>query len=104
MKMASAAPGGIGMTHIPPFSYLAVQGIEAQRTAAAEKQRQLRKAQAQEKNLAAHEDELEHLVESSEEVQPIHDEAGKQQNRRKRQTPDHKEEEDGKPPHIDLTA
>jgi len=103
--MAIAAPCGIVMSNINPFTYLAVQGLEAQRTAAADKQRELRKAQVQEKDMAAHEDELEHQVESSEEVQPVHDEAGKQQNGRKRQLPDHnKEEEDGKPPHIDLTA
>lgn len=103
-QVAIAAPGGIVMSQINPITYFAIQGLEAQRSEAADKQRRLRRALVQEKEMANHEDVVEHQVESSEEVQPIHDEAGKEQRRPKPQLAHHKEEEDGKPPHIDLTA
>jgi hypothetical protein len=104
--MATAAPGEIAMSEIPPFTFVVVQNIQAQRQAAIEKERQLRRAQALEKDAAAHDDEMEHQVESSEQVEPVHDEAGKHEGQPKRKPPYRRDEkeDDGQPPHIDLTA
>ena len=94
------------MSEINPLTYAVVQNIQAQRQMAVDKERQLRRAQALEKDAAAHDDEMEHQVESSEQVEPIHDEAQMQQRRPQRKPPQrqHDEDEVGKPPHIDLTA
>ena len=95
------------MSQINPFTYVAVQHIEAQRRGAIEKERQLRRAQAMEKDIAAREDVLEHQVESTEEAQPVQDEDNTPKRRPKRRPPsDHgsADEESDDNEHIDLTA
>ncbi len=95
------------MSQITPFTYAVVQNVQSQRQGAIDKERQLRKAQAMERDIAAHDDELEHQVESSEEVQAIQDEPEKKQNRSKRNSSKHAQDlrsKDDDTSHIDVTA
>ena len=97
------------MTFFNPLSGSLVPATPAQR--AAEKDRQIARSQALRKNTAAEGDrvEVEHQVESAEELPPIGEEAGggnkRQQQQRQRPRPDtaKPDAEDGKP-HIDVTA
>ncbi|MDB5172598.1 MAG: hypothetical protein JWN51_1371, partial [Phycisphaerales bacterium] len=56
------------MSQLNPLSGSILGSVQAQRQMAVDKERQLRRARALEKNIAARDDELEHQVESSEEV------------------------------------
>jgi hypothetical protein len=105
--LATAAPDGGVMSQITPFTYITVQHTEAQREGAIDKERQLRKAADQEKDIAAHDDMFEHQVESSEEIQAVGDDSEKQKQRKNRQdkkTGHGAAEADEENPHIDLTA
>jgi hypothetical protein len=90
------------MSQLNPLAGSILASVQAQRQMAVDKERQLRRARALEKDVAARDDEMEHQVESSEEVRPIGDESEESRDRPKRQAPP-KETADDKP-HIDLTA
>jgi hypothetical protein len=95
------------VSSINPFSGYVAQGSQLERTQAADKARQVRRAQALSKNVAARDDELEHQVENTDAVAALHDEqpqggqGGRQQQPRHEQT--NPEEGEG-PAHIDITA
>jgi hypothetical protein len=94
------------MSQIDPFTASVMQAPYVQRQQATEKDRQTRRAQELEKDAALAEDELEHQVESSEELAPIHEQQ-KQDRDFKRSKHEHAQETDeetGEEPHLDLTA
>jgi hypothetical protein len=88
------------MTQLNPLTGSILQSAQVSRQQAATKAAHVRRAQQLQKNVAQRDDELEHQVESSEQVAPTKDQeehpAGK------------KRKQQGKPadekPHIDLTA
>ena len=90
------------MTEFNPFAGAILGSSQAQSIAGTERQRQLRRAQALRKDVAAREDTFEHQVESAEELHPIHDgdpnRSNSQDKRRQRQ-----QNHDDKP-QIDLKA
>ncbi len=92
------------MLPIPPLASAAFAATQVQRLSE-EKSDQLRRVQSRKKNAAATGDEYVHTVESSEELQPIHDEDSKQQQQRRKPTrhPDPSKGDDEQP-HLDLTA
>jgi hypothetical protein len=61
------------MTYLNPLIAPIVQGPQAQRAAAADKERQIARAQALGKNSAAEGDRFEHAVESADALTPIGD-------------------------------
>jgi hypothetical protein len=93
------------MSQINPFIGSAIQATGVQRAQSAEKDRQLRRAADLQKNAGLSGDRFEHAVESSEALQPVHDE---QQNDPKKKRPQHKPQEqenlDEPESHLDLTA
>ena len=96
------------MSQINPFTGSILQAPQVQRQQSVEKDRQVRKAQDRTKNSALESDELEHQVESSEQLTPIH---GDQKQPRQFKRPRHQHENGQEPdegddeePHIDLTA
>ena len=91
------------MTFINPLAPALLPSTQAQQQAAADKVRQLRKAQTAARNIAAETDRLEHQVESAEELSPVHDED--QSTRRQDRAPqqDNKDKADEEP-HIDVKA
>ena len=96
------------MTFFNPLLGSLVPATPAQR--AAEKGRQIARSQALRKNTAAEGDrvEVEHQVESAEELPPVGEEAGGGGSQGRRQPPRKQSatpapEEDA-PPHIDVTA
>jgi hypothetical protein len=93
------------MSQINPFIGSAIQATGVQRAQSAEKDRQLRRAADLQKNAGLSGDRFEHAVESSEALQPIHDE---QKNDPKKKRPQHKpqkpEDPDEPESHLDLTA
>jgi hypothetical protein len=94
------------MTEINPLAGAIMGSAQAQHQAAVQKQRQVRRSQTQRKNLTADDDQLEHQVESSEEVTPIHDEGNqhpdKQGEHSRQNSPD--EDENAPPSHLDVKA
>ena len=79
-----------------PINYLSgalVQSAQVQRDEAAEKAKQARKQRELSKNIAARDDEIEHQVENSEELTPIHEDNRRGDQKRKR-NPNHQEEEE----------
>jgi hypothetical protein len=94
------------MTQINPFTGSILQSPIVQRQQSAEKDRQVRRAQDVEKNAALQGDRLDHQVESSEALSPIHDEDSPDPRSRKR--PSHVKERTHDDPaddsHLDLTA
>ena len=93
------------MSQINPFIGSAIQATGVQRAQSAEKDRQLRRAADLQKNAGLSGDRFEHAVESSEALQPIHDE---QKNDPKKKRPQHKPQKPKDPDepesHLDLTA
>ena len=97
------------MTYLNPLIAPIVQGTQAQRAAAAEKERQIARAQALSKNSAAEGDRFEHTVESADALKPVGDDASKggqpRQQQSKRQPPtDGNPDADPGEPHLDVTA
>jgi hypothetical protein len=95
------------MTQINPFTGSILQSPTVQRQQSAEKDRQVRRTQDMEKNAALPGDHLEHQVESSDALSPIHDEDSPDPRKRKR--PGHGNKASTKndpqdPSHLDLTA
>jgi len=92
------------MTDFNPLAGAVLGSTQAQQQIETEKQRQLRRAQAVRKNVAAREDGYEHQVESSEELHPVDDGSHGQdgsKNGGERRNPQDKSDEK---PHIDLKA
>jgi hypothetical protein len=103
----AAAKGPAPMDIINPLANTLLESTQVQRQQSAEKQRQLRRNQSVQKNVAPQDDQLEHQVESSEELPPAHDEQPEheQQKQRKRRgnATDADSDEDDRP-RLDLTA
>ena len=95
------------MSQINPFTGSILQAPQVQRTQAAARDQQLRKAQDLAKNAALQGEQLEHEVESSEPVIPANDgEARKQspRGRKRRQSDESLHVHNSTDEHIDLTA
>jgi hypothetical protein len=96
------------MDTINPLANTLLQSTHVQRQQSADKQRQVRRTQALQKNVATRDDELEHQVESSEELPPVNDEQREhEQSKRSKRDPRNASEQDesqDQPPHLDLTA
>ena len=93
------------MSQINPFTGAILQAPHVQRTQAADRDRQLRRAQDLNKNAALAGEQLQHEVESSEAVPPAHNDQqqkGRKRNKR-RGTPSDPPEAGGEA-HIDVTA
>jgi len=93
------------MDTINPLAGYLQQSVQVERSASDDKQRNVRRSQVLEKNVAAQDDELEHQVESTEDIVQIHDEQkdqppGKRSKRHPQPTTDDKD----KPARLDLTA
>jgi len=91
------------MTDFNPLSGAVLGSTQAQHQIDIEKQRQLRRTQTLRKNVAANDDQLEHQVESSDQVPAVQDEnKGQPQDRRN----DSRRRHPGKDqrPHIDVKA
>jgi hypothetical protein len=89
------------VSELNPLAGAILQSTVVQREAGIEKERQVRRAQILEKDVAAADDRFEHQVESADEVPEANDEEKQKQPKgrqdRKREAPDGGEE-----PHIDL--
>ena len=95
------------MTYLNPLIAPIVQGPQAQK-AAADKDRQVARAQALAKNSAAEGDRFEHQVESADALSRVGEDPSKggqtrQQQQRKSPRPPEESGEDG-PAHIDVTG
>lgn len=88
------------MTQLNPLVGSILQSGQVARQQAATKAAHMRRNQQLERNVAARDDEMEHQVESGEELAPTHDRDEEDQPKRQGKK---KDREDGKP-HIDLTA
>ena len=105
-------PAARDMTGINPFAAPLAQSSTVQHQQSAEKSRHVRRTQEMSKDVALRDDQLEHQVESSEELSPIHDEDQEHpaQKRRKkragRYNPNAQDAGEGDEPetHLDLTA
>jgi hypothetical protein len=89
------------MDMINPLAGSLYQSTQLQEQQSAEKQRNIRRSQAMEKDVAAKDDELEHQVESTGELTAIHDEGPGQDQRQQKNPQDNETDE---PPRLDLTA
>jgi hypothetical protein len=93
------------MDPINSLSGALAQGTLVQRHQSAVKNQQMSLAQQLEKNVAARDDEMEHQVENSEELTPIHEDQKRQDSRRRK---DHQkppeDEDDQNPSGLDLKA
>jgi hypothetical protein len=92
------------MSQINPFTGSILQSTQVQRQQAAEKDRQVRRAQEQARNSALSEDTVEHQVESAEELHPVNEE---QRHERRFKRSKHRSEgkpDADEPPGLDLTA
>ena len=97
------------MSQINPFTGSILQAPQVQRQQSSDKDRHLRRASDLSKNSALHDDQLEHQVESSDAVTPVHEDDQKNppQKRKPAKHPDAKSNEDSDeehPPRLDLTA
>lgn len=90
------------MTSINPFSGYIAQATAVERTQASDKTRQVRRTQELSKNVATRDDEMEHQVESSDQIAAIHDDQSHQEQQPGHQQP--KSKKDEKVPHIDVKA
>ena len=93
------------MSSINPFSGYLAQGSQVERTQAAEKSRQIRRAQQLAKNIAQRDDNLEHQVESPDTVSGASGEQkSKEQGKRKNRGKEKGGSDDGDQPHVDIKA
>jgi len=93
------------MDTINPLAGYLQQSVQVERSASDAKQRQVRRSQILEKNVATQDDEMEHQVESTEEVVQIHDEQKDQpESKHPKRHPRQEIDEKDQPPHLDLTA
>lgn len=97
------------MTSINPFSGYLAQGAQLDRLQAADKTRQAKRVNALSKNVAARDDEMEHQVESTEQINHVsgiddqHTGQGRDQqpDQKKRQPPADSEDQT---PRLDITG
>lgn len=91
------------MTQFNPLAGSILQSSHVARQQAANKAAQVRRTQQLQRNVAQRDDEMEHQVESSEELAPVHDREG---DGRQPYRPPAKKRDDGgeENPHIDLRA
>ena len=94
------------MFPINSLSGALAQSAQIQIQQASEKSRQARRAQELEKNVAARDEEMEHQVENSEELTPVHDENhdSGQEKKRNSHKPEEEEAKDTDSDGLDLTA
>lgn len=95
------------MSEITPFIASVLQSPGVQKQQAAEKTSQIRRQQELRRNVAAEGDRYQRVVESPEEIKPIHDErddARDHRRKRQRHPPHHASEDGDPPPHLDVTA
>jgi len=92
------------MTQINPFVGSVVQATGVQRSQSAEKDRQLRRAADLQKNAGLTGDRFEHAVESSEALDPVHDEQKKDPKKKRQQKKKVQQQPDEQEPGLDLTA
>lgn len=95
------------MSQINPFTGSILQAPHVQRQQSVEKDRQVRQAADTAKNSALTEDQLDHQVESAEELTPIHKDGEHDRGYKRRQGERHDQasSDDAKDPkHLDLTA
>jgi hypothetical protein len=97
------------MTYLNPLIAPIVQGPQAQRAAAADKERQIARAQALSKNSAADGDRFERQVESADGLSAVGDDPAKdsrqgRQQRREQNSDDRREETSDEKPHLDVTG
>ena len=97
------------MTYLNPLIAPIVQGPQAQKAAAADKERQVARAQALAKNSAAEGDRFEHQVESADALSRVGDDPSqggqpRQQQHKPSQRPDGADDADAGPSHIDVTG
>jgi hypothetical protein len=94
------------MTYFNPLTGAPLQSGQVQERLAADKARQVRRAQTVARNVAAEGDTFEHQVESTEELSAIHDEQPSQEQSNPREHPQGRSEAgEGKdPPHLDVKA
>ena len=94
------------MTYFNPLTGAPLTGGQVQERLAADKARQVRRAQTVARNVAAEGDTFEHQVESTEELSAIHDEqhSKEQSNPRKRPQSQNQPGEGDEPPHLDVKA
>jgi hypothetical protein len=91
------------MTDFNPLAGSILGSAQAQSILGTEKQRQLRRAQALRKDVAAPEDRYEHQVESAEELHPIDDGDSNQSNPHGKRRQPSRDQKDT-PPGIDIEA
>lgn len=91
------------MSQLNPIAGSILQSIQAQRQVGVEKERQVRREQILEKNIAAEDDRFEHQVESSDIVTEAHD-GHSQQNKPDQQKRRPKKDGEDEEPRLDLTA
>lgn len=94
------------MDILNPIAASLLQSSQVQRQQSAGKQRQLRRVQAIQKNVAAQDEQSEHQVESAEELPPVHDKQGdpQQQKKRRRAPRGQNDLSSEDQPRLDLTA
>ena len=92
------------MDVINPLANALAQSVAVARQQSAGKVQQIRRVQALQKDVAAEGDRFEHQVESTDDLSPAHDDAGRRgddAHRKKRKTPTPTPD---RPPSIDVTA
>ena len=95
------------MSQINPFTGSILQAPHVQRSQAADRDRQLRRATDLSKNAALAGQQLQHEVESSEAITPVHDDQSKNPQQRKKSKPHDTASQDDRgdgTEHLDLTA
>ena len=96
------------MTYLNPLIAPVAQGPQVQK-AAADKERQIARSQARDKNSAAEEDRFEHTVESADALTPVGDDTPnggqkKQQRQPKGASDEAPPDSDEEQPHLDVTG
>lgn len=95
------------MTQFNPITGSIIQSQQLQRQQPLEKARQIQREQKLTQNSAAHDDLFQHQVESTEKVDPLHDEEPhheqQQRKQRRRSTPELPSTDDDAP-RLDITA
>lgn len=88
------------MSQINPFSGYVAGSAQVQRQQAADKDRQVRRAQQLTKNVALEDDQLEHQVESAEELKPVREQRDQDQSNQQRRPPSKEKDR----PRVDVKA
>jgi hypothetical protein len=92
------------MTDFNPLAGAILGSSQAQQIADLQKQRQVRRAQTLRKNAAAPDEQLDHQVESAEEIAPLHDAPNEHPDQQSKRDPRHPKPKADDKPHIDVKA